>query len=273
MTDDTTPSTDESAIADDSGRTIELEVTVPGTPDEVWRAIATGPGISSWYVPHTVEEREGGSIEFTFGPGMDASGRVAVWDPPRRVVFDGGDITGLAFEWLVEAQDSGSCVVRLVNSGFGSGDEWDDQYDAMRDGWQIFLTNLRLHLEHFAGQSATASLPMATWEGTEAGCWDRLLADLGLPSRLEEGDRIGTVGDAPRLSGTVARVGVHEVALVVDEPAAGTAFFAAEAVGGAVSVSVWSYLYGDDGAAAVARDQPAWAEWLGSRGTGESRGS
>ena len=28
-------------------RRIELEVEVPGTPEEIWRAIATGPGISS----------------------------------------------------------------------------------------------------------------------------------------------------------------------------------------------------------------------------------
>ena len=143
----------------------------------------------------------------------------------------------------------------------------------MRDGWQIFLTNLRLHLEHFAGQSATASLPMATWAGSEAECWERLLGDLGLPAKLGEGDRIETAGGAPRLAGIVAQAGVHEVALVVDAPAAGTAFFAAESVGGSVSVSVWSYLYGDDGAAAVERDQPAWTEWLGARGTGESRGS
>ena len=37
-------------------RSIRLEVEVVGTPEEVWRAIATGAGISSWYVPHTVEE-------------------------------------------------------------------------------------------------------------------------------------------------------------------------------------------------------------------------
>lgn len=28
-------------------RSIELEIEVPGTPEQVWRAIATGPGISS----------------------------------------------------------------------------------------------------------------------------------------------------------------------------------------------------------------------------------
>ena len=122
----------------DENRSLELEVEVVGTPEEVWRAIATGPGISSWYVPHTVEEREGGAAGARFGPGpeMQVPGRVAAWEPPHRVVFDGGEgAGGMAFEWLVEARDGGTCVVRLVNSGFGTGDEWDGQYDAMTEGW------------------------------------------------------------------------------------------------------------------------------------------
>jgi hypothetical protein len=32
-------------------RSVELEIEVPGTPEEVWQAIATAPGISSWKVP------------------------------------------------------------------------------------------------------------------------------------------------------------------------------------------------------------------------------
>ena len=70
-------------MADDE-RSIELEIEVPGTPEEVWQAIATGPGISSWYVPHVVEEREGGAAMASFGPGpeMQIPGRVAAWEPP-----------------------------------------------------------------------------------------------------------------------------------------------------------------------------------------------
>ena len=45
---------------DASGRrSVQVEVEVPGTPEEVWQAIATGPGISSWFVPTEVEERDG----------------------------------------------------------------------------------------------------------------------------------------------------------------------------------------------------------------------
>ena len=121
----------------DETRNLELEVEVVGTPEEVWQAIATGPGISSWYVPHRVEERAGGAASARFGPGpeMEIPGRVAEWEPPTRIVFDGGEgVEGMAFEWTIEAKGGGTCVVRLVNTGFGSGEEWDAQYDAMRDG-------------------------------------------------------------------------------------------------------------------------------------------
>ena len=36
-------------------RAIRLEVEAPGTPDELWEMIATGPGITSWFVPAQVD--------------------------------------------------------------------------------------------------------------------------------------------------------------------------------------------------------------------------
>ncbi|MCZ7628897.1 MAG: SRPBCC domain-containing protein [Microthrixaceae bacterium] len=185
---------------DDTPRSIELEVEVVGTPEEVWEAIATGPGITSWYVPHTVEEREGGAASASFGPGpeMQVPGRVAVWEPPRRIVFDGGeDAGGLVFEWRVEAHDDGTCTVGLVNSGFGSGEGWDDQYDGMVEGWRLFLSNLQLHMEHFGGLTATPVLPMAMWAGPRTAAWATLATELGIPEEPAVGERIRTSGDAP----------------------------------------------------------------------------
>lgn len=255
-------------MADDE-RSIELEIEVPGTPEEVWQAIATGPGISSWYVPHVVEEREGGAAMASFGPGpeMQIPGRVAAWEPPRRVVFDGGEAAGgMAFEWLVEARDGGTCIVRLVNSGFGTGDDWDGQYDGMLEGWGLFLLNLKLHLQHFRGQNATASLPMAMWPGPRTDTWAALTSSLGIPAAPAVGDHIRTSGEGvPLLAGTVVDVASWRLALVVDEPAPGTAFLAAEGVGDQVGVSIWTYLYGPDGAAAATRDEPRWAAWLADR--------
>ncbi|MEZ5375942.1 MAG: SRPBCC domain-containing protein [Acidimicrobiales bacterium] len=252
-------------------RSIELEVDVVGTPEEVWRAIATGPGISSWYVPHVVEEREGGAATASFGPEpeMQIPGRVRVWEPLRRIVFDGGDADeGLAFEWLVEARDSGSCVVRLVNTGFATGEEWDDHYNGMTEGWKLFLSNLQLHLAHFGGQTATAMLPMASWAGPPAEAWARMLDRLGLSDELAAGDRIEVDGpDTPPLAGVVVEREARRMTVLVDAPAPGTAFIAAEGTGDQIMMSVWSYLYGDDGAAAVERDEPMWRNLLAGGAT------
>ena len=255
---------------------IELEVEVVGTPEEVWRAIATGPGISSWYVPHVVEEREGGDAIASFGPEpeMQAPGRVAAWEPPRRIVFDGGEgVGGLAFEWLVEAKEEGTCIVRLVNSGFGSGEPWDDQYDAMEEGWGIFLENLRLHLLYFSGQTAKAMLPLGSWEGPRDETWAKLTDALGINPAPAVGDRVETTveGDLT-LGGVVRAAAPHRLTLLLDEPAAGTGFIAAEGRGDRVEVSIWSYLYGERGAEAVERDDPRWRSWLAERSIDSTAG-
>jgi uncharacterized protein YndB with AHSA1/START domain len=247
-------------------RKIELEVEVVGTPEEVWRAIATGPGISSWYVPHQVEERTGGAATASFGEGpeMQIEGRVAAWEPPHRIVFDKGeDAGGLAFEWLIEARDEGTCIVRLVNSGFGSGEPWDAQYDAMLEGWKLFMSNLRLHLEHFPGQTATSMLPMAMWAGTRTETWARLTTALGVPAAPVIGTRVWLdAKGAPPLAGTVLDRAATRLTLLLDQPAPGTAFVAVEGHGHQFGVSIWSYLYGADAAMIATRDAPLWQQWL-----------
>ncbi len=254
-------------------RSLELEIEVPGTPEEVWQAIATGPGISSWYVPHVFEGGEGEPASAWFGPGpeMEVPGRVAAWEPPHRIVFDGGDgVDGMAFEWLVEARDGGSCVVRLINSGFGSGEDWDAQYDGMSEGWVMFLFNLKVHLQHFAGQAARAVIPSATWAGPRQQAWATLTGDLGIPPSAQVGQRIDvSAPDAPTLAGTVVDATPWRFSLLLDKPAPGTAILTAEGSGDEVSVSIWSYLYGSDGLAAAERDEPAWSDWLNQRAISE----
>ena len=184
------------------------------------------------------------------------------------MVFDGGeDVGGLEFEWSVEAGTGGCCVVRLVNTGFGDGREWDAQYEDMVKGWQLFLLNLRLHLEHFRGQTARAVLPTGIWPGPRETAWTTLADALGIPAVPAVGERIEVSGSStPALAGTVADAAPWRLALLLEKPAPGTAFLAVEGSGQQVSVSIWSYLYGKEGIAAAERDEPAWRKWLGERG-------
>ncbi|WP_419842759.1 SRPBCC family protein [Candidatus Poriferisodalis sp.] len=249
-----------------SGPVIDLSVEVTGDVDTVWRAVATGPGISAWYVPHTVEERTGGAATASFGPEpeMQIEGRVAVWEPPRRVVFDGGEaVEGLTFEWTVEPRNDHTCAVRLRNSGFGDA---DPQYDAMVDGWKLFMSNLQLHLEHFAGQTATSVLAMVMWPVTAEQGWKVLAEGLGIEQMPSVGERFDAVADdETKLGGSVVDTGPRRIALLLDTPAAGTGFLTSELNGDTAMVSVWLYLYGPEGAAAAERDDPRWRAWLDSR--------
>jgi uncharacterized protein YndB with AHSA1/START domain len=250
----------------DNSRSIRLEVEVPGTPEEVWAAVATGPGISSWFVPSTVDEREGGEVVHQFGPGdsMTVRGRVRAWDRPRRVVFDGGDADeGLAFEWLVEAGGGDTCVVRLVNSGFGTGEEWDGQYDGMDAGWRMFLHNLVLHRRHFPGQVGVAVQPMAMAAVGVDDAWGILTGALGIPAASAEGDHVAAAPGAPTaLAGTVERVAPRMLTLRIDEPGPGTALVAVEGNDGRAAISVWFWLYGADAGARAPAVLEGWQGWL-----------
>lgn len=235
---------------------IELAVEVPGTPEEVWRTVATGPGISSWFVPVNVEERPGGAMRMDVGGTEVETGRVAVWEPPRRVVFEG---QGLTFDWMVEGEPPGPCTVRLVNAGFDD----DARREGMAGGWPLFLGNLRLHLTFFAGRSATAAVPVATLPGPHAGAWAAFCATLGVAPSAVAGDPLRPGRDGvPPLSATVASVvrtaGVTAYLLLVDNPVPGTGFVASEGDGDEVTCSLYLYLYGDEAAAHGDR----WRAWM-----------
>ncbi len=250
-----------------TGRVIDVSVEVPGTPEEVWEAIATGPGISSWFVPHEVEEHDGGRVRMDFGGGFTEGATVTAWEPPRRLVLTGEGDRALAFEWLVESRGGGACVVRLVNTGFGPGEDWDADFHGMSEGWPLFLENLRLHLTHFPGRHARELLPTAMMAGTLDGAYAQVCDALGVPSDLRPGDRFetsapGALPLAGRAASSAATSGARAYFLVLDAPAPGTAFLSAEGAGDVTAVSLWLYLYGPDAAGLT----DVWSPFLAALG-------
>ena len=96
-----------------------------------------------------------------------------------------------------------------------------------------------------------------------AEAWATLSATLGLPESPEVGSHLTlSTGDGLGMAGTVLRSSPNSLALLLDDPAPGTAFLAAEGMGEGCGVSVWSYLYGPDAATIVERDKPRWQAWL-----------
>ena len=171
-----------------------------------------------------------------------------------------------ATEWLVEARSGGTCVVRVVMSGFGDGEAWERSMESFEAGWQQALLSLRLYLTHFRGEPVATINAVSPAEGREDAVWAELTAALGLPAEPQAGERIATSArDVPALAGTVERAGERMVTLVLDEPARGLGFVGAGGPGEQVYVFVRAQIFGDDAAQVVAREQAAWERWLERR--------
>ena len=247
---------------------MELAIELPGTPEQVWRAIATSEGITSWFIPTEVEERQGGAIVTHMGPDAESPGTVTGWDPPRRFAYEepdwaslvgreGAPVTPLATEFLVEAQSGGTCVVRVVTSAFGTGADWEQEFfREMERGWKPFFDHLRLYLAHFPGQRATLLSVSKEVPGPADPVTDAMRRALGVTG-------FGEAVDARGLTGRVASVNEVEVLLHLTGPVPGfLGFYAYEKGDGQSLAQVSGYLFSAEAPAFVERETPAWQAWL-----------
>jgi uncharacterized protein YndB with AHSA1/START domain len=251
-------------------RSIRVQVEVPGTPEEVWHAIATGPGISAWFVPAEFEERDGKPVAATlkFGPGMESHSVVTAWDPPRMITREAdGWAPGsppIATEFTIEARAGGVCIVRVVNSLFASTDDWDKQLEGAESGWPGAFRILRLYLTHFRGLRSAMMQVMNPVAGTKAEAWATLTAALGL-NGAGAGQRWAAPSGVPALGGVVEHLSQREsdcgVLLRLDKPGPGVAGLFIMTLPGSVLAAFNFYLYGDQAAGTVARETPLWQAW------------
>ncbi|GAA1262176.1 SRPBCC domain-containing protein [Saccharothrix xinjiangensis] len=226
------------------------EVELGGvTPEQVWEAIATGPGIDSWFMGGN-EVEPGAAVRQAFG-GYEPSHPVTAWEPGKHLAYGGEkgpDGRFVAYEFLIEGRDQGSTVLRMVASGFLPGDDWADEFEAMTAGGEMFWQTLVTYLRHFAGRTARPVTAFGPQVGDWAATWARLGNRLGL-------DR------APRTGDEVALDGVPGVVYFVNAQTAGirTAdamyrFFRTPPSG---LVAMHHVFANDD------RDEQAWSAWLG----------
>lgn len=268
---------------DETGkRWVEMELLLPGTPERVWHAVATGPGYAAWFVPAEIEPRVGGSVRFIFGEGVVSRGEVTAWDPPHRFAYIEPEWeTGappLATEISITARSGDRCVLRMVHSLFTSSDDWDDQVEGFEAGWAGFFVVLRAYLQHFAGQKAGSAGIFAPTAVDAGSAWKRLTSLLGL-ERAHVGEHYVGEGGPERLSGIVEHAYqdslLRFVLLRLDEPGAGLLLLGTSTPssnpgeaelkvrqGGRSNVTVHLFFYGDDGPARAAESKPRWETWL-----------
>lgn len=167
---------------------IRRENELPAAPEQVWKAVTTGPGNLGWLFPMEIEPWEGGAV--SRGPCT-----VTVWDPPRRFACRRETKEGFSatLEYVIEARDDGSstlrAVIRWVNRGIID-DGWETKADAAEKTCDFYYHTLGQYLRYFSGRPATyveAEQPAAS---TEANAFTVLRRGLGLTDDAVEGHAV-----------------------------------------------------------------------------------
>jgi len=180
---------------------VTKEIAIDASPEQVWEAIATGPGLDSWFLgSNEVEPREGGIARLTVGD-VSEEGIVTTWEPLKRFAHrtrEGEDGSLMALEYLIEGRGDGRTVLRLVQSGFLGGD-WEAEYEALNKGWGMYLRTLDQYLTYFPGKTATPISAGGPRAADEEHVWEALKRGLGLTGTVREGDqvRFSLAGSAP----------------------------------------------------------------------------
>jgi uncharacterized protein YndB with AHSA1/START domain len=193
------------------------EVSVDATPEQVWQAIATGPGIDSWFMGRNQIDDAHTAVRQSFG-GYQPEHRITEWEPMRRLAYRSDDADGrfIAYEFLIEGRERSSTVLRMATSGFLPGDDWADEFEAMSLGGAIFFATLGEYLSHFAGRTALPLTafgpPISDWPAA----WRTLASSLGLAGPPRVGDRVSFEVGKP-IDGEVYFVNAHTLGLRSDD--------------------------------------------------------
>jgi uncharacterized protein YndB with AHSA1/START domain len=197
---------------------VREQIELDASPEEVWQAIATGPGVDSWFMGHSeIEPREGGRVAMSLG-GWDSVSTVTAWEPGRRLKYEGEpapDGQMMAFEYLIEGRDGGGTVLRLVHSGF-LGDDWEAEYDALSVGDRIYLRKLAAYLARFAPRTvAYAAFSHGPNVEDASRMWAAVGAALGLDRAPADGDRVRLAVEGLEAADGVVEFAAHDTFVCV----------------------------------------------------------
>jgi uncharacterized protein YndB with AHSA1/START domain len=133
-------------------REVVKELTIQAPVEAVWKALTDAQELTQWFPLNArVTPGFGGSIWISWGDGAEGEAPITAWEPLRH--FQWTESRGpvkIAIDFHLQARD-GATVVRLVQSGFGDGPEWDDEFHMVEGGWSYFMAHLQWYLEHHRG--------------------------------------------------------------------------------------------------------------------------
>jgi len=130
------------ARAETSEKMLRLEITVPAARADVWKAFSTSDGLSTWLAPNSnVELKPGGEWMVHFPGGSTGGSNIVSFVPEKEIVLEAlapdqfPTVRAQRTTARFELEDHGKgTLVRLTQTGWQDGDEWDRAYEYLTAG-------------------------------------------------------------------------------------------------------------------------------------------
>ena len=165
---------------------IKKEVEIAASSAAVWKALTDAEELARWFpLSARVKPGKDGSIFLSWGPGWEGEAKIDAWEPQQlfrwiEMAAEQAGPRGVTIEWKLE-QRGGKTLLRLVQSGFSTGADWEEEYFGSTDyGWGFMLTNLRYYLERHAGNPRLVAWPRLKVALSREEAHRRLVAPGGL---------------------------------------------------------------------------------------------
>ncbi|MGC2301528.1 MAG: SRPBCC domain-containing protein [Acidobacteriaceae bacterium] len=144
------PAFSQTVPASAAQKQLVIELEVPAPLPAVWEAFSTSAGLSTWLGPNaTVDLRLGGDWLVHFPNGSTGGGTIVSFVPQKEIVLSAlapdqfphvrADRTRAVFQFESRGH---STVVRLTQTGWKDGPEWDRAYEYLVAGNAELLSML-----------------------------------------------------------------------------------------------------------------------------------
>jgi uncharacterized protein YndB with AHSA1/START domain len=146
------------------GRTIRAEIRTKATPQQAYDAWADPEKIAHWFPDRAEGKAEpGGTITWIFDKfNFRVPYEVLIAQPAEKFAIRWNPQPGLnpGILEVTITKEGGDTVVRLVNSGFREGAEWNEEFEGTESGWHMTLALLKHYLENYFGTPRASFLAM-----------------------------------------------------------------------------------------------------------------
>jgi uncharacterized protein YndB with AHSA1/START domain len=163
----------EAAKPEKTKRSLEKTIEVAATPEQVWNALTDPKELVKWFpLEARVTPGVGGKFFISWGPDMEGEAEIIAWEPGKRVAWKESMAT---VEFSIEAR-GGKTLVRMVQSGFFSGEAWENEWFESTDyGWTFILLSLQWSLERHPRAERHVRWPRQNVSLTREETYARLL--------------------------------------------------------------------------------------------------